>query len=58
MLRVRDMLSSWTLVSAGANLGGADNEAGYVGLAVHNAVRIGNIEAVVEIWRRRTRRDT
>jgi hypothetical protein len=51
-LRVRDMLASWTLlsVSAGANLGGMENEAGYVRLAVHNAVRIGN-EAVVEIRR-------
>ncbi|OAX34994.1 L-asparaginase [Rhizopogon vinicolor AM-OR11-026] len=39
------------LVSAGANLGGMENEAGYVGLAVQNAVRAGN-EAVVEIWRR------
>ncbi|KAG2348219.1 asparaginase-domain-containing protein [Suillus weaverae] len=40
-----------TLVSAGANLGGMENEAGYVGLAVQNAVNAGN-EAVVEIWRR------
>lgn len=40
-----------TLVSAGANLGGMENEAGYVGLAVQNAVNAGD-EAVVEIWRR------
>jgi lysophospholipase len=39
------------LVSAGANLGGMENEAGYVGLAVQNAIHAGN-EAVVEIWRR------
>ncbi|KAG1790998.1 uncharacterized protein BJ212DRAFT_1593167 [Suillus subaureus] len=40
-----------TLVSAGANLGGMENEAGYVGLAVQNAVHAGN-EATVDIWRR------
>lgn len=40
-----------TLVSAGANLGGMENEAGYVGLAVQNAVRAGN-EAMMDIWRR------
>lgn len=40
-----------TLVSAGANLGGMENETGYVGLAVQNAIHAGN-EAVVEIWRR------
>ncbi|KAG1796538.1 asparaginase-domain-containing protein [Suillus variegatus] len=39
-----------TLVSAGANLGGMENEAGYVGLAVQNAINAGD-EAVVEIWR-------
>lgn len=40
-----------TLVSAGANLGGMENEAGYVGLAVQNAVHAGN-EAMMDIWRR------
>ncbi|KAG1725012.1 asparaginase-domain-containing protein [Suillus paluster] len=40
-----------TLASAGANLGGMENEVGYVGLAVRNAVRAGN-EAGVDIWRR------
>ncbi|KAG2096335.1 asparaginase-domain-containing protein [Suillus discolor] len=40
-----------TLVSAGANLGGMENEAGYVGLAAQNAINAGD-EAVVEIWRR------
>ncbi|KAG1867150.1 asparaginase-domain-containing protein [Suillus subalutaceus] len=39
-----------TLVSAGANLGGMENEAGYVGLAMQNAVHAGN-EAMVDIWR-------
>jgi len=39
-----------TLVSAGANLGGMENEAGYVGLAVQNAVRTGD-EAAVDIWK-------
>lgn len=37
-------------MSAGANLGGMENEAGYVGLAVQNAINAGD-EAVVEIWR-------
>jgi lysophospholipase len=40
-----------TLVSAGANLGGMENEAGYVGLAMQNAVHAGK-EAMVDIWRR------
>lgn len=39
------------LITAGANFGGMENEAGYVGLAVQNAVRTGN-EAVVDIWKR------
>ncbi|KIK33727.1 hypothetical protein CY34DRAFT_687116 [Suillus luteus UH-Slu-Lm8-n1] len=42
-----------TLVSAGENLGGMENETGYVGHAVQNAIHAGNLnEAVVEIWRR------
>ncbi|KAG2139034.1 asparaginase-domain-containing protein [Suillus clintonianus] len=40
-----------TLMSAGANLGGTETEAGYVGLALRNAVHAGN-GAAVEIWRR------